>query len=147
MIPVLILPERISSEQAGTAYTHREYTTAYKMLYGKSMTEEQTVIYEQSRVLAWADRYLSGYENYIAMNMQEEALDMLLMGMRNKSDLIEEAAKYGVEKEVQIVYDSIQSLLSDNYGLAEADIEEINSIKKKTDYTIRLMEIVGTLES
>ena len=98
-------------------------------------------------MLAWADRYLSGYENYIAMNMQEEALDMLLMGMRNKSDLIEEASKYGVEKEVQIVYDSIQSLLSDNYGLAEADIEEINSIKKKTDYTIRLMEIVGTLES
>ncbi len=145
MIPVLVLPERIASQKAESAYTHREYTTAYKMLYGKEMTEDQTIIYEQSRVLAWAERYLSGYENYMAMNMKEEALDMLLMGMRNKSDLLEEAAKFNVEIQVQSVYDSIESLLSTNYGLSETDISEINSIKKERDYTIRLMEIVGTL--
>ena len=147
MIPVLILPERITSERAESAFTHQEYTTAYKMLYGKEMTEDQTVIYEQSRVLAWAERYLSGYENYIAMNMQEEALDMLLMAMRSKDSLLEEAVKFGVEIQVQTVYDSIESLLSSNYGLSETDISEINSIKKERDYTIRLMEIVGTLES
>ncbi len=147
MIPVLVLPERIASERAESAYAHEEYTTAYKMLYGKEMTEDQTVIYEQSRVLAWAERYLSGYENYVAMNMQEEALDMLLMAMRNKDNLIEEAVKFGVEIQVQTVYDSIESLLSSNYGLSETDISEINSIKKERDYTIRLMEIVGTLES
>ncbi|MBQ6588084.1 MAG: hypothetical protein IJI01_05350, partial [Butyrivibrio sp.] len=145
MIPVIVLPDRIANEKAATAYTHREYVTAYKMLYGKEMTEDQTVIYEQSRVLAWAERYLSGYENYVAMNMEEEALDMLLMGMRNKGDLLEEAAKFNVEIQVQSVYDSIESLLSTNYGLSETDISEINSIKKERDYTIRLMEIVGTL--
>ncbi len=145
MIPVIVLPDRIANEKAATAYTHREYVTAYKMLYGKEMTEDQTVIYEQSRVIAWAERYLSGYENYVAMNMEEEALDMLLMGMRNKGDLLEEAAKFNVEIQVQSVYDSIESLLSTNYGLSETDISEINSIKKERDYTIRLMEIVGTL--
>ena len=147
MIPVLILPERITNERAETAYTHQEYTTAYKMLYGKERTEDQTIIYEQSRVLAWAERYVSGYENYVAMNMQEEALDMLLMAMRNKESLLEEAVKFGVEIQVQTVYDSIESLLSSNYGLSETEISEINSIKKERDYTIRLMEIVGTLES
>ena len=145
MIPVLVLPDRIANEKAATAYTHKEYTTAYKMLYGKERTEDQTVIYEQSRVLAWAERYLAGYENYVAMNMEEEALDMLLMGMRNKGDLLEEAAKFNVEIQVQSVYDNIESLLSTNYGLTESDISEINSIKKERDYTIRLMEIVGTL--
>lgn len=145
MIPVLVLPDRIANEKATTAYTHKEYTTAYKMLYGKERTEDQTVIYEQSRVLAWAERYLAGYENYVAMNMEEEALDMLLMGMRNKGDLLEEAAKFNVEIQVQSVYDNIESLLSTNYGLTESDISEINSIKKERDYTIRLMEIVGTL--
>ena len=43
------------------------------------------------------------------------------------------------------MYDNIESLLSTNYGLTESDISEINSIKKERDYTIRLMEIVGTL--
>lgn len=145
MIPVLVLPERIANEKAQNAYTHKEYTTAYKMLYGKELTEDQSVVYEQSRVLAWAERYLTGYENYVAMNMKEEALDMLLMGMRNKEDLLEEAEKFGVEIQVKSVYDSIESLLSKEYGLSETDISEINSIKKERDYTIRLMEIVGTL--
>ena len=147
MIPVLVLPDRIANERAETAYTHKEYTTAYKMLYGKEMTEDQSIIYEQSRVLAWAERYLAGYENYIAMNMQEEALDMLLMAMRNKENLLEESVKYGVEIQVQSVYDSIESLLSQNYGLSEDAIKEVNSIKKERDYTIRLLEICGVLES
>lgn len=145
MIPVLVLPERIANNKASSAYTHREYTTAYKMLYGKELTEDQSIIYEQSRVLAWAQRYLSGYENYVAMNMKEEALDMLLMGMRNKEDLLEEATKFNVEFEVQGVYSNIESLLLEKYGLSETDISDINSIKKERDYTIRLMEIVGTL--
>ena len=115
--------------------------------FRKDMNENETVIYEQSRVLAWAQRYLDGYDNYIAMNMKEEALDMLLMAMRNREDLLNEAAKYSVEIEVNSVYDSIESLLAESYGLSEADVEEINSIKKDRDYTIRLMEIVGTFES
>ncbi len=145
IIPALVMPDRMASERATTAYTHKEYTTAYKMLYGKEMTEDENIIYEQSRVLAWAQRYLDGYENYTAMNMKEEALDMLLMAMRNQEDLIAEAAKYSVEIEVNSVYDSIESLLSDSYGLSAADIAEINAIKKDRDYTIRLMQIVGTL--
>ncbi len=147
IIPALVLPDRIASERAQTAYEHNEYTTAYKMLYGKEMTEDETIIYEQSRVLAWANRYMDGYQNYTAMNMKEEALDMLLMAMRNRDDLIAEAAKYSVEIEVNSVYDSIESLLTNSYGLTEAEVLEINSIKKDRDYTIRLMEIVGTLES
>ena len=139
------MPDKIASERATTAYTHKEYTTAYKMLYGKEMTEDESIIYEQSRVLAWAQRYLDGYENYVAMNMKEEALDMLLMAMRNQEDLISEATKYKVEIEVNSVYDSIESLLSESYGLSAEDIAEINAIKKDRDYTIRLMEIVGTL--
>ena len=145
MIPVLVLPERIANEKAENAYAHKEYTTAYKMYYGKELTEDQSVVYEQSRVLAWAERYLTGYQNYVAMNMKEEALDMLLMAMRNKEDLLEEAVKFNVEIQVKSVYDSIESLLSQEYGLSETEISEINSIKKERDYTIRLMEIVGTL--
>ena len=145
-IPAMVLPERISSERAGEAYKQEKYATAYKLLYGKEKTEDQTTVYEQSRVLAWAQRYLSGYENYQAMNMEVEALDMLLMSERNKANLMDEAAKFKVENQVRSVYDSIESLLSENYGLSELEIMEINSIKKERDYTIRIMEIVGELE-
>ena len=146
-IPAFVLPDRIASQRASTAYTHKEYTTAYKMLYGKELSETESSIYEQSRVLAWAQRYIDGYDNYMTMNMPEEALDMLMMAMRNKEDLLQQAALYGVENEVVSVYDSIEAVLLERYGLSEGDILEINSIKKDRDYTIRLMEIVGTLQS
>ena len=141
------MPAKITANRASNAYKQREYSTAYKLLYGKELTEEESMVYEQSRVLAWAQRYLTGYENYTAMNMKEEALDMLLMAMRNQDSLLMQAEEYGVEIQVQSVYDSIQSLLSVNYGLGSEEIKEINSIKKEREYTIRLMEIVGTLES
>ena len=146
-LPAMVLPDKIASNRATKAYTHKEYTTAYKMLYGKEMSDDETIIYEQSRVLAWAQRYLDGYENYMAMNMKEEALDMLLMAKRNQYSLVQEAAKFNVEIQVNSVYDSIESLLAQDYGLTEDDIIEINSIKKDREYTIRLMEIVGTYES
>ena len=146
-IPAFILPDRIASQRANNAFEQKEYTTAYKMLYGKEMSEEESLIYEQSRVQAWAMRYLDGYNNYTAMNMKEEALDMLLMAMRNKADLLAEAEKYNVVFDVDKVYSDIELLLSDSYGLSADDVAEINSIKKDRDYTIRLMEIVGTIES
>ena len=146
-IPAFVLPNRIARESAQGAYAHQDYSTAYKLLYGKEMTSEESTVYEQSRVLAWSERYLMGYQNYKAMNMETEALDMLLMAKRNKDELLEEAQKFNVEIQVQSVYDSIESLLSENYGLSEEEISEINSIKKDRDYTIKLMEIVGTLES
>ena len=90
---------------------------------------------------------MKGDENYTAMNMDKEALDMLLMAKRNKDEIMQEAQKFNVEIQVQTVYDSIESLLSENYGLSEEEIAEINSIKKDRDYTIKLMEIVGFEES
>lgn len=146
-LPAFLFPERISSERADGAFKHGDYMTTYKLLHGKKHTAQQSTIYEQARVIAWAERYMKGYENYTAMNMDKEALDMLLMAKRNKDEIMQEAQKFNVEIQVQTVYDSIESLLSENYGLSEEEIAEINSIKKDRDYTIKLMEIVGFEES
>ena len=146
-LPAFLLPEKIYSQRASNAYMKGDYKTTYKLLYGKKQTAEQSTMYEQSRVIAWANRYLDGYQNYVAMNMDKEALDMLLMAKRNKEEILNEAQKFNVEIQVQSVYDSIESLLSENYGLSEEDIAEINSIKKDRDYTIKLIEIVGLEES
>ena len=86
------------------------------------------------------------HDNYDAMNMKEEALDILLMAMRNKKDILDQAAKFNVEIQIESVYSKIESLLLEEYGLTEEDAKAINSIKKDREYTLRLMEIVGTLE-
>ncbi|WP_026654530.1 hypothetical protein [Butyrivibrio sp. AE3003] len=145
-IPALILPVKTATDKAKLAYVQSDFIGAYKLFHGKTMTTEQKTMYERSRVIAWAERYLNGYENYKSMNKDVEALDMLLMAERNKEGLLEEATKFNVEIQVTSVYDSIESLLSENYGLSEEDINEINSIKKDRDYTIRIMEVLGMFE-
>ncbi|WP_022778896.1 hypothetical protein [Butyrivibrio sp. AE3009] len=146
LIPSLVLPERLAKERAESAYIHQDYVTTYKVLHGKELDERQTLMYEQSRVLAWGDRYLTAHENFEAMNMKEEALDILLTAMRNKEDILEEAAQFNVEIQIESVYSKIESLLLEEYGLTEEDVKSINSIKKDWDYTIKVMEIVGTLK-
>ncbi|WP_026515682.1 hypothetical protein [Butyrivibrio sp. MC2021] len=145
-IPALVLPDRIAAERVQAAFDHKDYTTTYMLLYGKELDETQTLMYEQSRVIAWAERYVNAHENYNAMNMKEEALDMLLMAMRNKKDILDQAAKFNVEIQIESVYSKIESLLLEEYGLTEEDVKDINSIKKDRNYTLRLMEIVGTLD-
>ena len=145
-IPSFVLPGRIIFGRAQTAYEHGDYKEAYKLLYGKQLNEEQALLYNQARVLANVNHYLDSYNNYIAMNMKDEAVDSLLIGMRTKNDVIAQAEEFQVAGEVESVYSNIESILTGEYGLTLADVEEVNKLTDKAAYTKRIMEIAGTLE-
>ena len=144
-LPAIIMPEKIAITRAETAYYLKDYPTSYKLLYGKNLTEEQSLIYNQSRVITWANHYLNSYYNYKDMHMEEEALDSLLKAMAQYGTITADAEQFLVENEVNSVYDSIESLLETEYGLSVEDAEAINSIESKYDYTVKVMQIVGSL--
>ena len=144
-LPAMIMPERIAISRAETAYYLKDYSTSYKLLYGKTLTDDQALIYNQSRVITWAQHYLDSYYNYKAMHMEEEALDSLLKAIAQYGNITADAEQFLVENEVNSVYDSIESLLETEYGLSVEDAEAINSIESKYDYTVKVMQIVGSL--
>ncbi len=145
-LPSMILPNRILMDRAQTAFDHQDYQATYKLLYGKKLNEEQTLLYHQARVLSCANHYVSSYNNYIAMNMKDEALDSLLKAMRAKKTIVVEAEEFQVAGDVENVYSNIESILANDYGLTLAEVDEINDIKDVSAYTKRVMEITGTLE-
>ncbi len=120
--------------------------TAYKLLYGKQLNEEQSLMYHQARVMTSAQYYFNAYKSYKAMKMEDEALDILLIAMKTKDSIMGEAEEFQVVNEVQSVYSNIESTLSSEYGLSSQDIAEINEIKTKPEYTRRIMEATGTIE-
>ena len=77
--------------------------------------------------------------------MEEEALDSLLKAIAQYGTITADAEQFLVENEVNSVYDSIESLLETEYGLSVEDAEAINSIESKYDYTVKVMQIVGSL--
>jgi hypothetical protein len=145
-LPSFVLPGRIIFTRAQTAFENGDYSEAYKLLYGKELNEEQALLYHKARVMACANHYMDSYNNYLAMNMKDEAVDSLLVGMRTKDAIIKEAEEFQVAGEVESVYSNIESILTGEYGLSAADIEEVNKLTDKAAYTKRIMEIAGTLE-
>ncbi|SEK49326.1 hypothetical protein SAMN04487770_101503 [Butyrivibrio sp. ob235] len=145
-LPAILLPGRIIMSRANKAFEKADYATAYKLLYGKKLNEEQTLKYHKARVIAGANYYFDSYERFKAMNMEDEALDILLIGMKKKHEIETEAEEFQVAGEVQSVYANIESALTSVYGLSAQDIEELNAIEGKKDYTKRIMEITGSIE-
>ena len=92
-----------------------------------------------------ASYYLDAYNKYVAMNMKDEALDSLLIGMRKKDEITKEAEEYQVVSEVESVYSNIESILASEYSLDSAQIEEVNALEDASAYTKRVMEITGTI--
>ncbi len=146
-LPSILLPERITLNSAQAAIDNQDYVRAYQILYGQKLNEEQTLTYNQARVLARIDYYVKAYDNFIAMNMKDEAVDSLLKAMRMKKDIEMEADEFQVAGEVENVYSNIESILANDYGLSIQDIEEINALKEKPAYTKRIMEVTGTLKT
>ncbi|WP_408071481.1 hypothetical protein [Butyrivibrio sp. JL13D10] len=145
-LPAILLPGKIIMGRANSAYEKEDYATAYKLLYGKALNEEQSLMYHKARVMTSAQYYLNAYKNYKSMKMEDEALDILLISMKTKDTIIKEAEEFQVAAEVQSVYSNIESTLSTDYGLSAQDIKDINSIESKAEYTKRIMETTGTIE-
>lgn len=103
-------------------------------------------MYHQARVMTSAQYYLDAYNSYKSMKMEDEALDILLISMKTKDTIVGEAEQFQVANEVQSVYSNIESTLSSEYGLSAQDINDINAIEGKKEYTKRIMEVTGTIE-
>nr|MCR5100912.1 hypothetical protein [Butyrivibrio sp.] len=146
-LPTILLPQKIILNGAMLQFRSGNYNETYKLMYGQQLTEEQSLMYNQARTLSWAQRYVDSYENYKSMNMEEEALNSLLSGVRQYSELTADAEQFQVENQVKSVYDNIESILESEYGLTSEDIAEINAIENKKEYTLKLMDVCGTLEA
>lgn len=132
----VFLPEYADKRAAQNAFYSGDYETAYTLLYGKKLSDDDMLMFHKAETIRTMERRLESYNNKLALNQELEAVDTLLKAV-SCYQLLTEADEYGVRSEVDAVYQQIVSLLENNYGITPQEAMEMISYDEQA-YTRRL---------
>lgn len=132
----VFLPEYADKKAAQNAFYSGDYETAYTLLYGKKLSDDDMLMFHKAETIRTMERRLESYNNKLALNQELEAVDTLLKAV-SCYQLLAGADEYGVRSEVDAVYQQIVSLLENNYGITAQEAMEVISYDEQA-YTRRL---------
>ena len=101
------------------AYYERDYKNAFFSMYGKKLNDSDQLIYDRSKTIILLDRKYESYEQYKAMDMQENALDALLGGISRYESLKAEGEHLGVLEDLDATRAKITEALMNDFGISE----------------------------
>lgn len=130
-----------NSKAARWAFDNGDYQTAYEYLYGEKLDEEEQLIFDKAAVILTIQRKLDSYDNFKKMGMETEALNALFEGVSAYHRINAKAEELNVISKVDKSYTEIISRLAE-YGLSEAEVEEILAYESDAAYTKKLESIV-----
>lgn len=137
-----VIPGFFDKREARDAFYASDYAKSYELLYGKKLDNSDTIIYNKSRIIMSMNRRLTAYHNYLGIGKEVQALDSLLTAITKYPEILAEAEEYHVEKEVNSIYETILSILSDKYHLSEPVAKVIIGYEDDLTYTKKLESIV-----
>lgn len=141
MIVTNFIPEYADKQTARRAFQDKDYETVYQLFYDKKLSAEETLIFNQSKVIRQMERRLEAYQNNMALGKELEAVDALMRGVE-KYQTLWEADEYQVRSEVDALYLEICAVLEINYGITREEAEAI-ATSDEVAYTKALYAILG----
>ncbi|MBQ8262315.1 MAG: hypothetical protein IJZ00_08515 [Lachnospiraceae bacterium] len=141
----LYVPSLVNLQDAREDYYQGNYMDAYFAMYGKDLNESDRLLYEKARLIVILERKLESYQNYSAMNMREDALDVLLQGLARYEDLKEQGADMDVLPQMDEIRAQMLSALASDFNLSEEDAMEIIAYSP-LDYSDRIQSIINGTE-
>ncbi len=127
LVLTVLLPSVAVMKQARNAYYERDYKNAFFSMYGKKLNDSDQLIYDRSKLIILLDRKYESYEQYKAMDMQENALDALLDGISRYESLKAEGEHLGVLEDLDATRAKITEALMNDFGISEQKALEIIS--------------------
>ena len=127
LVLTVLLPSVAVMKQARNAYYERDYKNAFFSMYGKKLNDSDQLIYDRSKLIILLDRKYESYEQYKAMDMQENALDALLNGISRYESLKAEGEHLGVLEDLDATRAKITEALMNDFGISEQKALEIIS--------------------
>lgn len=146
----IVLASNVLSTQgflqtARNAYYDGDYKTVYAATYGMELDDSKNdgLIQARSKVIFTVQRRYDSYQTYIKTGREVEALDALLRGITAYDSVNADAERYEVMAEVDAVKADILEILSQKYGLDEADARAIIANQDAVSYTIALKKVIA----
>ena len=130
-------------QSAKEAYYAGDYQTCYQNLFGKdNLDETEQIMFGTSKSILYIRLWLREYEMFAEAGEEVEALDSLIQTVNNYPALYDYAVQWKAGDEVMAGYAVILNILSEKYGLTEAQAQEIAAEHSDYKYTQRVVAIV-----
>lgn len=132
-----------SKNNAVKAFQEEDYETCYENLKGKHLSESQQIMYGKSESILRIRLWVREYEFFASRDEQENAVDCLLLAVRDYPTLYDYSNKFDATSEVGATYRHILDILDTSYGVDEETAQEIVSIPEDVIYTKIVKAIVA----
>lgn len=133
-----------TSKRAGiNAYKKEDYQTCYQNLYGKTLNEEEKIMYYKSESILRMRVWIREYEIYAQEGAEAEALDSLIQTVDDYTTLYEFAQEWNAASEVAGLYQNVLQMLSEKYHLSETQAKEIACTPDDVTYTKKILALIA----
>ena len=146
LLAVNLIPPTLEKNEARDAYYAKDYEKVVEGFYNEELSESDSLMYNRAYTILRLQRKIDGYNNYMRMGKETEALNQLIEGVLRYNEIYPEAEKYNVTAEVDELYQMIEDALENKYGISTTVAEGLYSMEDNLAYTLKLESIINGTE-
>lgn len=134
---------KISIDKAQFDFDLQRYDDAYNDVYGLEIKEEDMELYDKIMTVQYVNVQLLSYMRYHSLDMDAEALDSLMKGLRRYEKFIQHGTELGVKKDLNYLKTQIVEQLDEVFGIDEATAYEMLALETQEEYSAQIYEIIS----
>ena len=146
LLAVHLIPSTLEKNKARDAYYAKDYVKVVEGFYGEELDESDSLMYNRAYTILKLQRKIDGYNNYMRMGKETEALNQLIEGVIRYKEIYPDAEKYDVTEEVDSLYQTITDALQNRYGISTTVAEGLYAMEDNFAYTLKLESIITGIE-
>ena len=114
--------------------------------YNEKLSDSDSIMYNRAYTILRLQRKIDGYNSYMHMGKETEALNQLIEGVIRYKEIYPDAEKYNVTEEVDELYQTIIDALQNKYGISTTVAEGLYAMEDNLAYTLKLESIINGTE-
>ena len=134
---------KISIDKAQFDFDLQRYDDAYNDVYGLEIKEEDMELYDKIMTVQYVNVQLLSYMRYHSLDMDAEALDSLMKGLRRYEKFIQHGTELGVKKDLNYLKTQIVEQLDEVFGIDEATAYAMLALETQEEYSAQIYEIIS----
>ena len=115
-------------------------------MYGLEIKEEDMELYDKIMTVQYVNVQLLSYMRYNSLDMDAEALDSLMKGLRRYETFIQHGTELGVKEDLNYLKKQIVQQLHDVFGITEEDAYTMLALESQDEYSLLVYDIVSNLQ-
>lgn len=134
---------KISIDKAQFDFDLQRYDDAYNDVYGLEIKEEDMELYDKIMTVQYVNVQLLSYMRYHSLDMDAEALDSLIKGLRRYERFIQHGTELGVKDDLNYLKTQIVEQLDGVFGIDEATAYEMLALETQEEYSVQIYDIIS----